>query len=411
MEVNKLNSCTYRYGEVSPHDDYGSTANENFTGYFNSENKNWANDTADLAKKSIYSHMVELVLKIPNYFIFNSDFQDEWWAKGIFTAERLTGTLGDMFRNHIYSHIDENGEYDDNLGAEKYAEGKYKDSSSHNLGVINNQTQTKGKFLVAALGFISPELANDLEWAVVRSLDGWWWRNMGINLAFGPGFGQNLFNKFFPFLKNNSNSNENPRNQATWESVKNKFKENFNNAKSYWSKFKTTHQDNKGERQENFLNFCKFADKTTSSFLPVVNFLNMVGDLARPIARRLDITGLPRNFIRILSIIDRPFLWSVNLFRFYFPEKCIHSSLDQDHKHRLFRFLSLSDLNLFSTVVDVGDFASILFEDKIKESTGSVNHLVEIARRIKDSASDIYISTRRRRAAIDLLKTEQSESV
>lgn len=406
MQIDKLNSCLYRYGETSPHDDYGASGNENFTGYFNSENKNWANDTADLAKKSIYSHMVELVLKIPNYFIFNSDFIDHWWAKGIFTIERLTGTLGDRFRNQIYAHRDEKGEYDDNLGAEKYAIEKFKDSSTYNLAVVNNQAQTKGKFLVAALGFINPELANDLEWAVVRSLDGWWWRNMGINLALGPGFGQNLFNKFFGSALN-KDGNENAKNQVMWESIKNKLKDNFNNAKTYWSKFKSTHKDNKEERKENFLNFCKFTDKTVSSFLPVVNFLNMFGDLARPIARRLELTGLSRNLIRMLSIIDRPFVWSVNLFRFYFPEKCIQSSQNKDQKHKLFNFLSFSDLNLASTIGDIGDFALVLFEDKIKESTGSINHLVEIGRRIKDSAGDIYLSTRRRRAAIDLLKTQQ----
>ena len=53
---------------------------------------------------------------------------------------------------------------------------------------------------------------------------------------------------------------------------------------------------------------------------------------------------------------------------------------------------------------DMADFGLIIFEDKVKETSGNLNDLVEIARRVKDSASNIYFSARRRRAQENIPK-------
>lgn len=90
------------YGEVHPSDDYLSLIRngKGFNGFNNNiddpksaKGENWAKDTAKLANESINSYLVEMLLKIPSYFIVHSDLRDEWWAKCIFVAERLSGTL------------------------------------------------------------------------------------------------------------------------------------------------------------------------------------------------------------------------------------------------------------------------------------------------------------------------------
>jgi len=152
------------------------------------------------------------------------------------------------------------------------------------------------------------------------------------------------------------------------------------------------------------MKLCQSADKVSSVFLSMVSWINMFGDIARPIARRLNITGIPRNIIRLCSVIDRPFVWFVNIFRFYLPEKHLQKR-EREHpenKRKTFNHIGVPDLLLGSVIGDAADFLLIAFEDKIKESSGSIQHLVEIVRRLKDSVSDIYFSARRRRAALEL---------
>lgn len=368
----KTQPIKYGHSEVAPRSDLKE---KNFEGFANKTGKRddgdiktWAEDIASHANHSIYAHVAEFILKIPSYFISHSDLNDTWWAKSIFAIERITGTFGDMFRNSIYSHRDRNSNLDDDIGAEIHAG----DNPNHSLGIINNHAQTKGKFLVGVLGFINPTLANDLEWSIVRALDGWWWRRMGVNLAFGEDFGKKLFNG-----------------KITWKFVVNKFKEHCKGAKDSWKK-------------SSFLDFCQHSDKIASSFLPVVNCLNIFGDLARPIARRLDLSGIPRNTIRILSAIDRPFFWLTNMFRFYLPEKYIQNSQLKESNGKVFNHLSYSDLLLGSTIGEIADFTLLAFEDKVKESSGMIQHLVEIIRKAIQSTSDIYFSVRRKRALEEL---------
>ena len=391
-------------GEVSPSDDYSklesSGKEEIFPGYLNpgrtdEDKEKWASDTDDLAKWSIRSHIVEAALKIPSYFLTHSEFDDSWIAKIIFTVERITGTVGDMFRNSIYGHRDNNGNRDDNVGAEEFtrSEGN-KNSWIPSLSIFNNELQTKGKFLVALLGLISPSIANDVEWAGVRLFDGMWWRNMGINIAFGPNFTNKLYKQITnKLLGKDSNALNNTEEKITWDFVKSKFQKHLCEVKNSWNQYRNSKPDSQ-EKNKSLMTIYQNLDRTISCFTPIINWLNVLGDLARPIARRLDIQGLPRTTIRLLSVIDRPILWLNNIFRFYLPEKILRG--DQN-RNKLFPWITLSDLLLTSTITDIFDFGLIIAENKIKESSGSIQHLIEIGRRLKDSAQDIYFSARRRR--------------
>ncbi len=402
LPINTDTNRLYRLGEISPQDDYAnpkSSGKKNvFAGYLNdaperSENdkKKWAADTDNLAKYSIRSHILEAILKIPSYFLMQSDFDDTWIGKAVFTTERITGACGDMFRNQIYGHRDKKGNWDDNVGAEEFTIAEEdKNSPVPSLGTLNNEVQTKGKFVVAALGLVNPEIANDLEWAGVRLLDGMWWRNMGNNLAYGPNFSNKLYKTIFSRFSGDKTNGD----QISWDYVKGKFQEHLTETKKWWGEFKTTSKSNTEKRKECLINLSQHLDRTIACFTPVINWLNVFGDIARPIARRLGIGGLPRSTIRILSVIDRPITWLNNFFRFYIPEKLTHSDKD---RNKLFPFITLPDLWLTSTVADIFDFGFILGENRLKESSGSIKHLVEIGRRLKDSAQDIYFSARRRR--------------
>src|SRR3989338_3394819 len=226
MSVTPVTIRPYGYSEVSPFND---CRDRDFAGFNNEisdadgkRRENWRADTAKYANRSIRSHIVELILKIPSYFISKSDLKNEWWAKGIFLAERLTGTFGDMFRNWIYGHKDTSGNYDDNVGAEIKAGA----DPNCSFGVINNHLQTKGKFLVEALGLFSPELANDIEWAVVRAFDGVWWRDMGMHLAYGPNFGRRALQA----VTGAKGTAEDEQNKITFGFIWDKVKEHFSNA-------------------------------------------------------------------------------------------------------------------------------------------------------------------------------------
>lgn len=366
-----IEPITYGYSEVAPFSDYKERDFPGFNNPPHTTKKDWAKDTLEKSNNSIKAYICELILKIPSYFVSQSDYSNTWWAKGIFTLERATGTIGDMFRNQIYAHKDKTtNKMDDIIGAEISCG----EDPNHSLAVINNQIQTKWRFLISALGLVSPVLANDLEWVGARAPDSCWWRNMGINLAYGTDFKKKLYNTL---LKREGD-------KLTWDFIKSKFTDPIKNIRT---------------SQGDFLKLCQNTDKLASSFLPVVNALNIFGDISRPIARRLGITGIPRNVIRILSVIDKPFFWITNLFRFYLPEKHIQKTKeDNTHGH-----LSYSDLLAASTIGDILDFGFLLFEDKIKDSSGNINHIAGILRRITSSLSDIYFSARRQRAHKDLI--------
>lgn len=399
MQTPKITAVPYKYGEISPYDDY---ENKGFDGYANNvperttkKTKKWAEDTAHKANWSIYSYIIELPIKIASYFISHSDFKDSFMAKLFSSIDDFTGTFGDRFRNQIYAHKNNKGELDDNIGAEEFARDNYKDHFTYILGVINNHIQTKGKFLLSALSFINPTLANDLEWGIVRALDSFWWRNMSSNIAYGVGSAQKTF-KNITNLFNREQTEAATKNDSTINTIK----KHFNSLIESWKNYTKS----KDKNSKHFMKLCQDADKVSSVFLSLVSWINMFGDIARPIARRLEITGIPRNIIRLCSVIDRPFVWLVNIFRFYLPEKHLQKREKEqaENKHKPLNFIGTPDLLLGSVIGDMADFLLIAFEDKIKESSGSIQHLVEIARRIKDSASDIYFAARRRRAALEI---------
>ncbi len=416
--INSISVPPYGYGEISPFDDLKDLDGKGFSGFSNKtesrdteEITKWAKDTDELATQSIISYLIEFPLKIVTYFVSHSDFKNTLWDKVFSSLEDITGTFGDMFRNQIYSHKDSKGEYDDNLGAELTASHTNKDESSQTLSGINNLVQTKGKFLVAAISLISPSLANDLEWAVVRAMDGCWWRNMSSNIAYGPGFGKNLFHQLFGSLFEKlptQNSNENigqTTEKITFGSIFNRFKENFQNVNTSWNNYKNTSSENTEETNISKLNFYRNTDKAISSFIPIVNWLNIAGDVLRPLFRRFNVDGIPRNIVRLLSAIDRPFFWFTNFFRYYLPEKLTQNT--ESKKHGITDVMDSPNLLLASIAGDVIDFGTLMFEDSIKESSGMINHLIEVTRRVTQSASDIYFSARRKQAARNLIVNEK----
>ena len=383
MRINQ----TYGYSEVDPYNDgrdkglacFGNEVN----GRTKEDVKRWADDTYDKANYSIWSHLIEFPLTIGSYFLSYSDYKGNILAKIVTGASRLSGTLGGMFRNLIYAHKNTDGKKDDNIKAQLEGEGTKEEDSTFTLPVINNQLQTKARFITSALSLINPELANDLDWALVHGLDSWWWRDLSMDIAYEPGFRKKLTNKL---LGRNSD--------ITWEAVKNKIKENFSNCRSSWQKFSRESNNN----DENLIEACKHTDKIISSAIPIVNVLNIIGDITRPIVRRLGIEGIPRNIIRILSVIDRPFSWITNIFRFYIPEKTIKRN-NPNLKKNIFDSPQLLPVSIVGEVID---FGSILFEDKIKEVSEGLQHSVAIIRRATGSLLDIYFSSRRRRAKLEV---------
>ena len=408
-KISTTKNSLYGYGEIAPFDDYSkpesSGKEETFAGYFNKgrseeDKKKWAQDTNEDAEWSIRWHLLETILKIPTYFLTHSDFDDTWVAKACFTVERMTGACGDMFRNKIYGHKDKNGNRDDNVGAEEFTKSEEDNNSKlPSLAIINNQLQTKGRFLVAALGLVNLDIANDLDWAVINLFDSMWWRNMGNNLAFGPNFSHKLYKsiagKFFGTEDGSSeDKTKNNKNEISWNYIKNKFQEHKTEFSKSWNEFRRTSKLDAEKRNECLVKVSQSTDKIVSCFTPIINWLNVFGDIARPIARRLDIQGLPRTIIRSLSVIDKPLEWCRDIFRFYVAEKSIRGEKD---RNKLFPSVTLADLIPAYTFVDMLDFGFIVGENRLKESSGNLQHLIEIGRRLKDSAQDIYFSARRRR--------------
>lgn len=378
--INKVN---YRLSEAFPFERPKNPQNPHEEFASQSDIK-WAKDTHIKANQSLYAHLIELPLKIVSYFVLHSDFKSNIWTKVLSAAEDLSGFFGDRFRNQIYAHKNEKGEYDDVTGEEQFTSGN---KSKFSLSSINNFIQTKAGILLTPLSLINPELANDIQWSVVRNINDCWWRNMSVERAFGANFWNDLF-------KSNGAI-------TGITLIKNKFIENFLNLKKSISEYRNGSKKNKKDLT---LNLCNNADKSMCTLMPIIQCLNTFGDLARPIARRLEIEGFARNTIRVLSMIDRPFNWGVNLFRFYIPEKTVKNERHPDNKILPDSLPNepgdKSDFLLGATIGDMFDFGTVLFEDQIKESSGMVNHLIEIIRRLSSSASDIYFSTRRKGAKI-----------
>ena len=128
--------------------------------------------------------------------------------------------------------------------------------------------------------------------------------------------------------------------------------------------------------------------------------------ILRPIFRRLNIEGVPRNIVRLLSAVDRPFFWFTNFFRYYLPEKLTQNT--ESKQHGITDVMDSPHLLLASIAGDVIDFGTLMFEDSIKESSGMINHLIQVTRRVSQSASDIYFSARRKQAARDLIVNNKS---
>lgn len=376
--INKTN-INYRLSEANPFEK-PKNAQKPDEDFVSQADKKWALDTHKKANDSLYAHLIEFPLKIVSYFVLHSDFKSNIWTKLVSAAEDLSGFFGDRARNQIYSHKNEKGEYDDVLGEQNFTSGN---KSDFTLGNINNFIQTKAELLLTPLSLINPELANDIQWAVVKNIDGCWWRNMSVERAFGANFWSDLFKSGGSGLA----------------VIKDKFIENFSNLKKSFSNYRNGPKD-----KDLTLDLCNKADKAVCTFMPIVQCLNTFGDLARPLARRFEIEGFTRNAVRFLSMIDRPFAWATNYLRFYKPEKTLKNERHPDDKVLPDSFPNepgdKSDFLKFSIFGDMFDFATVIFEDKIKESSGMMNHLIEIIRRVTCSASDIYFSTRRKGAKI-----------
>lgn len=395
-----ISPLTCTHSEVRPYDDHSTE----FNGFNNSpekrtpENKRkWANDTGNLARHSFYFYCMEVPLRLVTHFVENSEFGETWLANLAYSAERLFGMSGDVYRNLIYGHKDKNGDLDDNLGLEKFEREKHGINSSLSVGNANYYSQTGGKLSLVLLGLFNAEWANDIEWAVVNNLESCWWRGMSTHLAFGADFSTKVFNTLrSPF------QNVEDKNKITWEFIKNTFQGHIANVKKSFSEYRNLNSSDKIQKAEKRIELSQNIDRTVSAFAPLFNFLSITGGILRPIARRLELEGFTRNFPRLLSVIDKPLIWCNNIFRFYIPEKIKELNDKNRDKDGLFNFLHTPDMLLASTLGSIADFGSIIFEDHIKESSGNIKHLVDISRELTKSFEEGYFSLRRMNAQKDL---------
>ena len=408
MEVRS--PLTPTYSEVRPYDDHS----DDFNGLNNTveartpeSKKKWADDTGSLARHSFYFYCIEAPLTFVTHFVENSEFGDTWVANLAYSGERLFGMLGDLYRNWIYGHKDKNGNRDDNLGLEKFERQKHEVNSDISIGNINYYSQTGGKLSLILLGLFNAEWANDIEWAIVNNLDSWWWRGMGSHLAYGADFSKKVFNTIVksPF------QDVEKKDRITGEFIKNIFNEHIINVKKSFSEYRKLSSSDETQIAEKKIELSQNIDKTVSAFAPVFNFLSITGSVLRPIARRLELEGFTRNFIRLLSVVDKPLVWCNNIFRFYIPEKIKALNDKNRDKEGLFNFLHAPDMLLASTVGSIADFGSIIFEDSIKESTGNIKHLVDISRELTRSLGEGYFSLRRMWAQKDLKNVGASPAI
>ena len=362
--------------EVNTSDDYESTGYKGFNnaGRGSADITNWAKETGSLAKQSIFCHLTEIPLKIISYFLKD---KENWWSKAFFMLERVADTGGGYKRNKIYDHeyTDKNGkkQKDDNIGAEDPANNKTGDTTTYKISKLNNFLQTIGRPLIPILGLISPKLANDIDWGFFHTIDSIRWKRAASNNGFYPGFLQDIVNSLFKKEKLAGLS-------EIWKFVKSKLSNNISVAKGCFQNLSLPN---------NKIKFYKQLDEISSTFLSLSQWPNMLGDILRPIARRLNMSGFTRNIIRTLSVIDRPFVWLNYLFRFHLPERL----REEKHKEN-FRFS-----NLFPLVVagDILDVTSTILEDKVKESSNWLQHTLNIAGILKGSLLKIFFSGRRKR--------------
>lgn len=403
--VDKIKSCLDRYKEVkyflstsSKYHGEESTVSEVNTlddydtaGYQGYNNKNrpsneiakWAQDTGSLAKYSIYSHLTEIPLKLFSYF-YNSGYGDSesFIGKGAFALERFADCLGGMFRNKIYSHKDSNQNLDDNLGADKFAKEKFGDNTTYFISLSNHYFQTVGRFLVPLVGLVSPTLANDFDYFVGGTLDAVRWKRASSNNATYPGFLDDVINSAF------SKSNRSLKDVIKYSLFG--FSDNYQMTKDSWKKLKLLDSNDIRFKRE----FYKGMDHITSGFLALSQWPNMIGDLLRPFARRFELTGTPRNLIRTLSVIDRPFMWFNYLFRFYFPER-----LEENNQNTKYSWLLPTAI-----VGDAFNFTSTLFEERIKDGPTWLQHTIKVVEILKSALFKIFFSGRRDRIGTQTLK-------
>lgn len=372
-------------GEVYTIDDYEFI---DFKGYNNKsrlpkEINKWSQETSNLAKKSLTFYGLELVFKTISYFFKQLDEGETFTKRFYFSLEKLFGTLAGMFRNQIY------GREDDNLGAEKKAKEVFGDVTTARLSLINNFIQTKGRFLIPILGVFNPTLANDLDWGIVNALDSAWWRNMSLNSAFYPGFIQDIITKTksFVFKSNESHSIEN---LPTLKYIMSKLKTHWQNSRALINLNKSSKASQENKSNKYLLQYFKSMDQLTSIIMPIICLpSNLLGDTFRPIARRLGLTGLPRNITRILSVLDRSILGINYYFRFYKAEQHLENKFNVPNK------LRSSYLYLGSLIGDLVDLPLTIFEDKIKESNKWLQHSAEVMRILKDSAFNAFWAAKR----------------
>lgn len=400
-------------GEISTQNDYEIFG---FHGYDNihrdpASTKKWAEDTRNLALYSTYCHLGEIPLKILSYIV-RTDDEDSFISKVFFAAERLIDSLGGMFRNQIYAHEvpgkEGTSKGDDDIAAEKLAKEKFGDSTTYYLTLANHHVQTKGRFLVPLLGLISPQTANTLDWIVGGTLDSIRWKRAASNSAFYPGFlhdvGNNIYYKCRKLFTNDS-AGLNKAIEPIWSTIKESFKKHYNAAKTSLTSLSSGNLS-KDEQYTGRLSFYKEMDKLTSAFLSFSQWPNMIGDILRPLGRVIGLEGFPRNLFRILSIIDRPFIWANYLYRFYLPQRLQERNNNQSNNNGI-----VNQSNLFPVAIagDMIDFVSTIFEDKVKESSKWVQDPIEMVRIIKSSAFKLFFSGRRIRTAERALKLSQEQ--
>ena len=406
MQPQKIHSCLERYqqvqralpespkllgktlteGEVFTVDDYQSLG---FKGYNNKNRQNeditkWAGDVKSLAKSSINFHLAEVPLKILSHIINKTQDKEGLLPRTFFVLERVADSLGGMFRNNIYAHEDKNKNQDDNLGAEKFAKEKFGDGTTHGIAVVNNYYQTMGRFLIPVIGAFNSQLANELDWVVGGTLDAIRWKRTASNSAFYPGFLHDVFHaitggtELKPILNFASS----------------KFKQHWTDTKTAWKLYFSSPNQDKKEKKANLTSFYKGMDQLTSAFLSLSQWPNIIGDILRPVARRFEWTGAARNIVRLLSVIDRPFIWINYIFRFYLPERIAEERSDARQSN--FNYSNLLPLAIGG---DILDFGTTLLQDKVKEVSPFLEESLNIIGIVKGSFFKMFFSGRRERIA------------
>lgn len=389
-------------------DDYEKAG---FNGYDNEsrpehEIRQWAEKTKDLAEKSLFFYMLEIPLKIASYFTSEND-NESMWAKGAFSLERLSGILGSTFRHQIYNLPG------DNLEAESFAKTEYGDKSTSLLGKVNYFIQTKLRFAFPILGLFNKSLANDLDWFISDTFESAWWRNMGLNNGFFPGFTQHSITRFLKaipglskLVKDIGSPNEQKdtiSNEPIYKYLQDKTMAHYKKAKELWKDYKSKPKDST-EKQNSLLTFSKEMDMLTSAAGILQIPINFFGDTIRPLARRFGVEGATRAIIRTLSVADRAVAGANYIFKFLIPTLHLEKLIPRQGPFRA------SNLYMFSLAGDVLDLPLSLFEGYIKQSNPFVKHGVEVFRILKNTSFNGFLSQRRKLIADKKLNELSQES-